>query len=145
MATSGLPLAAPGSDDERRVDARERAGRLERPREHVVEVDRAGELAEDRAARALLLRPLEGARRARVPSSSMRAFRPRTDGSAIRSSARAVGAPCDHEQQRGGRTTRQRQGRALIAISTAYVNAAGRSHRRGLTVVTLSRVCTRAC
>src|SRR6266498_6068268 len=42
-----------------RVDAAELAGRLEDPRQHLVEVDRSGKLTEDLAAAPLLLGALE--------------------------------------------------------------------------------------
>ena len=50
-----------GQHDERRVGVLERPCRLERPGEHLVQVDRPGELPEDPAAPALLLGPLERA------------------------------------------------------------------------------------
>ena len=49
-----------GKHDQGRVGALERAGGLQRPGEHLVQVDRAGELAEDPASPALLLGPLQG-------------------------------------------------------------------------------------
>ena len=54
-------LAAGGirEHDERRVGVLERPRCLERPREHLVEVDRPGQLPEDPAAPALLLGALE--------------------------------------------------------------------------------------
>ncbi len=47
--------------DQGRVGAGQLARRLERPREHLVEVDRARDLAEEAASAALLLRPDDGA------------------------------------------------------------------------------------
>ena len=55
-ATIGAPSGALEPHD-RGVDAGEAAGGVERAREHLVEVDRAGDLAEEPAALALLLRP----------------------------------------------------------------------------------------
>ena len=54
-------LAARGirEHDESRVGVLERPGCLERPREHLVQVDRPGELPEDSAAPAFLLGSLE--------------------------------------------------------------------------------------
>ena len=48
-----------GEHDERRVGVLERPCRLERPRQHLVQVDRPRELSEDPAAPALLLGSLE--------------------------------------------------------------------------------------
>ena len=53
-----FPVTA-GDRDERGVDTGDRAGRLERPREHLVQVDRARELRQVAAPATLLLRPLE--------------------------------------------------------------------------------------
>ena len=50
-----------GEHQQRRVDACQRPRRLERLRQHLVEVDRARQLAEDPAATAFLLGALEGA------------------------------------------------------------------------------------
>ena len=53
-------LVVVGRDrDQRRVDPGESAGRLQGPRENLVEVDRAGELGQVAVAAALLLRALE--------------------------------------------------------------------------------------
>ena len=48
--------------DQGRVGAGQLARRLERPREHLVEVDRARDLAEEAASAALLLGPDDSAR-----------------------------------------------------------------------------------
>ena len=59
MRRHGRRPVGPFEPDERGVDALEPRARLERPREHLVHVDRAGDLPEEPDAPPFLLGPLD--------------------------------------------------------------------------------------
>ena len=58
VAMIGFSPAGPGSTDEGRIDAADRACRLQHARQHLVEVDRPAELAQDPAAALVVGRPV---------------------------------------------------------------------------------------